>query len=103
MRKLRSLLKRVRIKYRRSSTLTKTVVMSAIALAMAALLALQIAYDAEVKREEAARQQAIQEEREQNKLNEGMDSLGSADSVDQIAQDELNMVPTDAVVIVPEE
>ncbi len=103
MRKLRSLLKRVRIKYRRSSTLTKTVVMSAIVLSMAALLTLQIAYDAQMKRYEAERQQAIQEEREQNKLNQNNDALGSADSVEQIAKDELNMVPTDAVVIVPEE
>lgn len=103
MRKLRSLLKRVRIKYRRSNTLTKTVVMSAIALSMAALLTLQIAYDAQMKRYEQQRQQAIEAEREQNKLNENKDALGSADSVDQIAKDELNMVPTDAVVIVPEE
>ena len=103
MRKLRAMLKRVRLVYRRSSTLTKTVVMSAIALSMAALLALQIAYDAQMKRYEEQRQQAIELEQENNKLNESNNALGSADSVEQIAKDELNMVPTDAVVITPGE
>ena len=103
MRKLRSLLKRVRLVYRRSSTLTKTVVMSAIALSMAALLTLQIAYNAQMKRYEENRQQAAQLEQENDKLEENNNAMGSADSVEQIAKDELNMVPTDAVVIVPGE
>ena len=103
MRKLRAFLRRIHLVYRRSSTLTKTVVMCAIAFSMAALLTLQIAYDAQMKRYEAQRQQAAQLEQENNKLNENNNALGSADSVDQIAKDELNMVPSDAVVIVPGE
>ena len=103
MRKLIALLSRVRLKYRSSSTITKTVVMSAIVVCMLALLTLQIANTAKEKRLEADRQRAAQLEQEQNKLNDNIDKLGSAESVDQIAKDELGMVPTDVVVIVPGE
>ena len=103
MRKLIALLSRVRLKYRSSSTITKTVVMSAIVVCMLALLTLQIANTAKEKKLEADRQKAAQLEQENNKLGDNIDKQGSAESVDQIAKDELGMVPTDAVVIVPGE
>lgn len=103
MKKLIALLSRVRLKYRRSSTMTKTVVMSAIAVCMVALLTLQIANTAKEKQLEADRQKAAQLEQENNKLDDNIDKLGSAESAEQIAKDELGMVPTDAVVIVPGE
>lgn len=103
MRKLIALLSRVRLKYRRSSTMTKTVVMSAIVVCMLALLTLQIANTAKEKKLEADRQKAAQLEQENNKLGDNIDKQGSAESVDQIAKDELGMVPTDVVVIVPGE
>lgn len=103
MRKLLAMLKRVRLVYRRSNNMTKTVVISAIALSMAALLMLQAAIIAAERRLEDQRDQAAQLEQEKDKLNGNIGSLGSADSVDQIAQDELGMVPTDSVVITPGE
>ena len=103
MRKLRSLLKRVRIKYRRSSTLTKTVVMFAIAISMAALLSMKIAYEAKVKFTEEQRQQAAQLEQENNDLNNKIDKQGTMEGVEDAAKDELNMGPTDSVVLVPGE
>lgn len=101
MRKLRSILKRIRIKYRRSSSLTKAVVISTIVVCMAALLVIGWRIDAAIADYEAKKAQAAQLEQEQNKLNENIDNLGSPDSVDQIAKDELGMVPGDAVVITP--
>ena len=103
MRKLIALLSRVRLKYRRSSTMTKTVVMSAIVVCMLALLTLQIAITAEEKKLEAERQKAAHTEQENNKLGDNIDKQGSAESIDQIAKDELGMVPTDVVVIIPGE
>ncbi len=103
MGKLRSFLKRLQPVYRRSSTLTKTVVITAIALSMAALLTLQLAITATQKRYEEQKDQAAQLEQENNQLEQNIDNLGSADSVDQIAKDELGLVPTDAVIISPEE
>ena len=102
MRKLRSFLKRVRIKYRRSSPLIKTVVIATIVVCMAALLVIGWRIDAAIADYEAKKELAAQLEQEQNKLNEDIDNLGSADSVDQIAKDELGMVPGDAVVITPD-
>ena len=103
MRKLIALLSRVRLKYRRSSTMTKTVVMSAIVVCMLALLTLQIAITTEEKKLEAERQKAAHTEQENNKLGDNIDKLGSAEGADQIAKDELGMVPTDVVVIIPGE
>ena len=103
MRKLRAFLKRIRIKYRRSSTLTKTVVLSTIVVCMVALLVIGWRIDAAMAAYEAKKDQAAQLEQENNQLGENIDNLGSADSVDQIAKDELGMVPGDAVVITPDD
>lgn len=96
-------LKRIRIKYRRSSTLTKTVVMSAIVLSMTALLILHITADATRQKTDDLTDQAAQLEQENEQLEENIDGLGSADSVEQIAKDELGLVDPDTVVIQPEQ
>ena len=101
MGKIRSLLKRVRLRYRRSSTLTKTVVISTIVVCMVALMVISWRIDSVIADYEAKKDLAAQLEQENNKLNDNIDDLGSADSVDQIAKDELGMVPGDAVVITP--
>lgn len=103
MRKLRSFLRRVRIKYRRSSTLTKAVVICTIVVCMAALLVIGWRIDSVIADYEAKKDLAAQLEQENNKLGESIDNLGSADSIEQIAKDELGMVPSDAVVITPDE
>lgn len=100
---IRSVLKRVRLRYRRSSTLTKTVVISTIVVCMAALLMIGWRIDSAVADYEAKKDLAAQLEQENNKLNENIDGLGSADGIEQIAKDELGMVPSDAVVITPED
>lgn len=103
MRKLRSFLRRVRIKYRRSSTLTKAVVISTIVVCMVALLVIGWRIDSAIADYEAKKDLAAQLEQENDKLGENIDNLGSADSIDQIAKDELGMVPGDAVVITPDD
>ena len=103
MRKLIALLSRVRLKYRSSSTMTKTVVMSAIVVCMLALLTLQIANTAKEKRLEADRQRAAQLEQEQNKLNDNIDKLGSAESVKDIAREELDLEDPDSILVFIEE
>lgn len=103
MGKIHSVLKRIRLRYRRSSTLTKTVVISTIVVCMAALLMIGWRIDSAMADYEAKKDLAAQLEHENNKLNENIDGLGSADSIDQIAKDELGMVPSGAVVITPED
>lgn len=101
MEKLAKLISRVRLVFRQSNSLTKTVVLSAVVLSMAALLTLHLTINATQARAEALKEQAAQLEQENDQLEENIEGLGSADSVEQIAGDELGMVPTDAIVIKP--
>ena len=103
MGRILSVLKRVRLIYRRSSTLTKAALMAAIVLSTAALLTLHLSIRAAQAQTESNRQQAAQLEQENDRLEENIDNLGSADSIDQIAGDELGLVDKDTVIIVPSE
>lgn len=99
---LRNLTSRIRLVYKRSNTLTKVAVCTAVVLSTAALLMLHSAtLDAQANRD-ALQQQAQQLEQEKNQLSDKIDSLGSADSVEQIAKDELGLVDPDTVIITPE-
>ena len=103
MGKLIDRLKRVRLVYRRSSSLTKTVVLSAIVLSMAALLTLNLTVRAARQEAEDLGKQAAQLEQENQKLKENIAGLGSVEGVEQIARDELGLVKPDTVIIEPEE
>lgn len=95
--------KRIRIVVCKSSTLTKTVVLSTVTLALAALLTLNIAIHAAENRTQKLAQQAAQLEQENSELEQDMNDLGSADSVKKIAGEELDLVDPDTVIIEPEE
>ena len=98
---LRALLKRIRLVYRRSSTLTKTVVMTMIIVSMAALLAINAAIGAAERATAENTNQAAQLEQEKEKYENGIANQGSIEGAEQFAKDELGMIPTDAVVINP--
>lgn len=102
MRRLLARLRRTRFVYRRSSNFIKTVVMSAIALSVAALVALSISIHAANARAQELKDQAAQLEQEKNQWGDKIDSLGSADSVEDIAKDELGLVDPDTIIIKPE-
>jgi len=96
-------LKRIRLVYRRSTPLMKTAVVSAIVLSVAALLVLQLTITATENRTKELAEQAARLEQENQDLNEKIDALGSADSVEQIAKDELGLSDPEDVIIEPEE
>ena len=102
MGKLLATLKRVRFVYRRSNNMTKTVVIAALLLSMAALLVLHGAITAAEKQLAEKRALAAQLEQENSQLEQDIDSLGSLDSLQQIAKDELGLVDPDTVVLQPE-
>ena len=102
MEKLRRLLRRIRVVYRRSSRLTKTVVLSAVVLSMVALLTLHLTAGALQAKAEELKDEAARLEQENQQLESNIDGLGSADSVEQIAGDELGLVDPNTVVIHPE-
>lgn len=100
MEKLIRLLSRVRIKFRRSTSLTKTVVLSAVVLSLAALLTLRLTIDAAQAKADALKDEAAQLEQENKDLEDKVDSLGSADGVEDIAKDE-GMVGENDIIITP--
>jgi cell division protein FtsB len=96
-------LKRIRLVYRRSSPLVKTVVLSAIALSAAALLTLALTIGAARNHTNVLAGQAAQLEQENQKLEDKIDKQGSLEGVKDYAEDELDLVDPDVVVIDPEE
>jgi len=93
---------RIRLIYKRSSTLTKVLVLSAVVLSTAALLFLRgVIADTDAKNQ-ALLGQAAQLEVQNAQLQQNIDKLGSLDSVIQIAGDELGLVDPNTVVLVPE-
>ena len=101
MGKLLTKLKRIRFVYRRSNNMTKTMVIAALLFSTAALLVLHGAITAAETQLQQKRELAAKLEQERDKLNDNIGSLGSAESVDQIAQDELGLMDPNSIVITP--
>lgn len=101
MKKLIRMLRYTRVKFVRSSRRTKTVVITMIAVCLVSLLTLNLTINAINAKAEAARKEAARLEYENSQLEDKVDGLGSAGSVEDIAQGELGMVPGDSVVIQP--
>jgi cell division protein FtsB len=72
-----------------------------IAVCLVSLLTLNLTINAINKKAEEARKEAARLEYENSQLEDKVDGLGSAGSVEDIAQGELGMVPGDSVVIQP--
>ena len=99
---VRNLTSRIRLVYKRSSKLTKVAVGAAIVLSTVTLLVLRSAtLDAQAKAD-ALRDQAARLEQENNRLEDQINDLGSVDSVEQIAQEQLGLVDPSTVIIKPE-
>lgn len=92
--------RKYKIVFRKGSPLTKIALLVAVVLAAAALIAIHGAIDRAQARAEALKQAALIEELEKQELEEDIDALGSADSIEQIAGEELGLVDPDSVVIV---
>ena len=99
MERIAEFLSRIKIEYRRSRPLTKMVAVAAIALSMVALLTLSWAkYDVQKQTQEMMGE-AARLEQENAQLGQKIDALGSVQSAEQIAQEELGLVSPDTVLI----
>lgn len=103
MKSIKKLLGRIKFVYRRSNTLTKVVVLSAIVLSMAALLTLHLTIAAAENRTEDLTGEAGRLEQENQQLEENIGQLGTAEGIVQIAKDLWNLVFPDTVVVEPED
>jgi len=96
-----NLLKKIRLVYRRSSKLTKSVVLCAIVLSTVTLLTLRGELLKAQARAEELRSQAAGLEQENQQLEESIDNLGSLDSVEDIAQNKGDLLDGNAVILQP--
>ena len=92
----------IRLVCRRTTTLTKIVVASAIVLSMAALLVLHGALDATHDATDALRRQAIALEQDNNRLEQYLKQRGTVAEIVRVAQERLGLVEPDSIVIQPE-
>lgn len=92
-------LKAIRLEFGRSSPLLKAVVSAAIALSTVTLITLRLAqWDAQAATEEL-RQRAARLEQENALLQEQIESLGTPESIRQIAAKELGLVDPNTIII----
>lgn len=94
-------LHRIKLVYRRSSTLLKCVVLAAIVLSIAALITLRICLVEAQARNEELRSQAAQMEADNKELKEDISEVGSQEGIEKIAQEELGLVKPDASFFTP--
>lgn len=102
MSQLQNFIRRTRLVFVRSSRLTKILILSAMAFSLVALAILRTAIGMGSNHLDSLRHQAAQLEQENSQLEQDIDSLGSLDSLQQIAKDELGLVDPDTVVLQPE-
>ena len=93
---------KVQVILRHSSPVLKAVVIVLIVFSMAALTALAWVRGSIRSQVEDLRQEAAALEQENRELQEKIDALGSVQSVQDIAQEELGLVNPDTVLIQPE-
>lgn len=93
----------VRIKFKRSKTITKVVVLAAVILSMTALIVLGGAIAGTRAQTEALRSQAAGLEQENRRLEDYIEDLGTVQGIIQIAREKLGLVEPDTVIISPEE
>ena len=98
MAKLPEMISRIRIVPQRSSTLTKTVVLVAVVLSMAALLALGAAINNYRAQAQALKDQAAQLEQENGQLEDKTDKKGTLEGLLEFAQDFLGLVDPNSVI-----
>ena len=98
MKKLRNLLGRIRLVYRRSSTLLKAVVLGTIVLCTIAVVCLSAFTVSQRQQQEQLRQEAAALEQENQDLRDRISILGTVESVKQIASEILGLVDKDTVI-----
>ena len=99
MKMIMRLLASTKIVYRKSTALTKIVVITAIVLSIAAIIMLRVTTDRTRERAEYLRQQAIALEQEERRLQEYEDEKGTVEEIRRIAREQLGLEDPDSTII----
>lgn len=103
MRKLKKYLSRVRFVYRRSSNLTKCVVIATLLLSTAALIALRVRLVETREALNAAKVKAVALEQENKGISKDIENKDTVEGVKKYAYEVLDYVEPGAVIYEPEE
>ena len=95
-------LKTVKVEVRPASNVLKLLVIVLIVFSMAALLALRWVHSAILDQTQELKDEASAVEYANDELREKIEDVGSVQSVQDIAQDELGLVNPDTIVIEPQ-
>ena len=101
MKIIRTPLGHIRLIYKRSSSLTKCVVLAAIVLSTLALIALRIGIQAQQAQQQKLQEQAAQLEYDNYQLTRQIAELGTVESVKRIAELELGLVDPNSQFFTP--
>lgn len=99
----RNLFHRIRLVYRRSSTLLKCVVLTSIVLSTVALIAIRASILETREEEEKLREQAAYLEQQNDQLAENISQLGTIEGIRYIAMHELGLVDPESEFFIPTE
>lgn len=94
--------RRIKLVYRRSSTLLKCVVLAAVVLSTICLMVLKGAMADAKERTEALRDEAAALEQKNERLELYIAELGTIQGVQRIAYEQLGLVTPDTIVFQPE-
>lgn len=101
MEKLRSLLSRIRLVYRRSPVLLKGLVLAMILTFTVAMIALRGSIISAEKQTEALRKEAAALEAENRQLLKDISILGTVESAKKLAYEKLGLMDPNAVILDP--
>lgn len=99
----RNLLSRIRLVYRRSSTLLKCVVLTAIVLSTVCLIALRGVILETRRKTDELRIQAAELEQRNRRLERYIAGIGTVEGIKNIAADKLGLVDPDTIIFQSEE
>ena len=97
-----NLLNRVTVRFRRSSLLTKYLVLTTLIVTTAVLLTLTIGIRNAQEELEKSRREAAALEQQNAQLEENIQNIGSVESDKELAQEHFGLVDPDTVVFSPE-
>ena len=102
MQKFKNPFRDIKVEYTRSHPLTKVVVFVLIGLCLITMITLGLSERQMRDQIDNMRNEAAQLEAENAELQEKLEVVDSVEGVENIAQDELDLVDPDTIVIVPE-
>lgn len=101
MKKLRRLLSRIRLVYRRSPVLLKGLLLAMILTFTVAMVALRVSILSAEKQAQALRKEAATLEAENQELLQNISILGTVESAKKLAYEKLGLIDPNAVILDP--